>query len=214
MTTKLSLFNEALGLLGERPLASTSENREPGRRLNAIWDDGAVKALLESGQWTFATRTISITYSPSIDPSFDGQGYKYAFDKPSDFVRTTELCSDGRFQNEITDYQQDAHYWFCDFDTIYLRYVSIDDAYGNDLSTWPENFKKYAQAWLAVKLAPTSTKDDQNKALMLEKQLERRKVEALATDAMENPTQFPKETSWQKARGGRARFYNENGSPR
>ena len=41
MITRLQLYNSALLLLGERNLASLSENREPRRLLDHVWDTGA-----------------------------------------------------------------------------------------------------------------------------------------------------------------------------
>jgi hypothetical protein len=38
--SKLKLYNDALGILGERRLASLTENREPRRVLDEVWDAG------------------------------------------------------------------------------------------------------------------------------------------------------------------------------
>ena len=81
MTSKLTLFNGALRLLGERRLASLTEDRPARRYLDDAWDDGLVDDALEQGFWNFATRTVQMTASTSVEPEF---GYRYAFQKPDD----------------------------------------------------------------------------------------------------------------------------------
>ena len=45
--TKLSLYNDTLQLLGERRLASDTEDREPRYDLDSLYDNGAVDYCLE-----------------------------------------------------------------------------------------------------------------------------------------------------------------------
>src|ERR1700724_1414124 len=73
MTTQLFIYNEALGHLGERQLASLSEPREPRRVLDSYWSD-VVGFCLSQGLWKFAKRTILIDNSSSLTPQF---GYNY-----------------------------------------------------------------------------------------------------------------------------------------
>jgi len=193
--SKLSLYNGALRICGERRLASLSENREPRRLLDDIWDDNAIKACLEQGQWVFATRAVQLDYSPSVEPPF---GYQYAFDLPTDFIRTVALCSDPYFQSPLLQYSQEAGFIFCDLQTIYFKYVSDDNAYGMDMSMWPETFVKFVQAFLAKELAPRLKNGaDQDK---IEKEYKAARTESLARDAMESPTKFPPPGSWVQAR--------------
>jgi hypothetical protein len=123
--TKLTLYNDALLLCGERFLASLTEEREPRRLLDRAWDGGAVRACLEMGQWGFAMRTIQLDYDSGIQPDF---GYARAFVKPTDWVLTSGLCSDEFFRSPLTRYTDEAGYWYSDLDTIYVRYVSDDVA--------------------------------------------------------------------------------------
>jgi len=192
---KLKLYNGALRICGERRLGSLTENRESRRLLDDIWDDNAVKACLEQGQWVFATRAVQLDYSPSVEPPF---GYQYAFDLPTDFIRTVSLCSDPYFNSPLLQYSQEAGFIFCDLQTIYFKYVSDDNAYGLDMSMWPETFVKFVQSYLAVELAPRLKNGaDQDK---LEKQYKMARTESLAQDAMESPTRFLPAGSWVQAR--------------
>ena len=58
MATKLTLFREAIRLLGERKLDSLTESFEPRRVMDDIYDGGGVRSCLEMGQWKFATRSV------------------------------------------------------------------------------------------------------------------------------------------------------------
>lgn len=199
MTTKLELFNGALLELGERNLASLSENREPRRLLDAVWDTGAVKFCLNAGQWKFATRSAMLESSPSVTPGIDG--YSLAYEIPGDFIRTVAFCSDGYFNSPILGYQQDAGFWFTDVEPIYIRYVSNDADYGGDLSLWPPNFVLYVQAYLASRIVK---RNNQNKTEWqdLMRLTEIRLKAAKASDAMEGPTVFPPTGAWVRSRTG------------
>ena len=80
MTTQLDLYNGALLQVGERFLASLTEQREPRRLLDQVWAANGVKTCLEEGQWPFAMRTVQVDYDPSITPTF---GYARVFQKPT-----------------------------------------------------------------------------------------------------------------------------------
>src|SRR5688572_27983577 len=134
MASKLSLYNAALAVIGERKLASLTEARAPRRRLDTVWDDGGVKTCLQAGYWNWAMRAAELSYSPSITPAF---GLRHAFDKPEDWVRTWLVSRDDRFTEELHGYEDEAAYWYADLDTIWVRYVSSDTSWGMDLSLWP-----------------------------------------------------------------------------
>lgn len=198
MTTKLALYNEALIVhLGERKLASISENREPRRVLDEIWDQGAVKSCLEQGEWKFALRTAQLTANPSVVPTF---GYTKAFDKPTDFVKISRLCSDEFLSVPLTQYVEESAMWFTHLEDIYLSYVSNDASYGGDLTKWPESFVRYAAAYLAWSacgriLQSQTAKDD------LAKTMKKLRTEALSKDALQGPTKFLPPGVWASSRG-------------
>jgi hypothetical protein len=137
MTTKLQLYNNALLLCGERALGSLTEEREPRRLLDQVYDTDGIKKCLEMGQWKFAMRTIQIDYDPDVSPTF---GYQRAFDKPTDWVVTSSVCSDEYFRAPLLQYTDEAGYWYADLNTIYVRYVSDDAQYGKNIGSWPGSF--------------------------------------------------------------------------
>jgi hypothetical protein len=196
-TTRLGLYNGALRLLGERQLASLSENREPRRMLDAAWDDGAVNAALEAGQWLFACRGMQYDYSPSVEPSF---GYRRAFNKPDDFVRTMAVCQDEFFTVPLTRYSDEAGYWFADLDTLYIKYVSNDAAYGGDMSRWPQSFVKYFEAVLAAAIA-MPLKQNRSSFMDMQEVAKSLLVQAKSQNAMAEPAKFLPTSSWVASRG-------------
>lgn len=196
--TKLGLYNGALRLCKERKLSSLTEDRKPRHLLDDAWGDGAttgaVRWCLEFGQWTFATRTQELTYSPSVEPDF---GYRRAFNQPEDMVRPTAICSDEFLQQPLLRYADERQFWYCDLDVIYISYVSSDAGYGGDLSLWPETFAKLVEAKLAEEICGDLTGADSDK---VEKSLKEAKTDAKSGDAMRKPTRFAPEGAWNRSR--------------
>lgn len=197
MATKLTIYNGALRCLGERKTTLT-ENREPRRLLDDVWDAEGVKRCLQMGQWNFAIRSTEQTYSPSITPAFS---YRYAFDKPDDFVRTVGVCSDEYFKCTLEDYRDEAGYWWADLDTIYVRYVSDDTDYGFDLARWPPNFTAFVEAWFALQIAPRMTGSETAKALT-QRDVDKLLNKAKATDAQEEAMGRQQSGCWVRSRRG------------
>src|SRR5574341_228466 len=194
--SQLGLYNGALLLCGERALTSLTEAVESRRLLDAAWDDDAVRYCLEQGLWNFATRAVQLDFTPSVSPEF---GYRRAFDKPTDYVRVVALCSDEYFNVPLTQYVEEASYFFCDLDIIYLRYVSDDTSYGNDLSLWPPSFTQFVEAYLASKIVYKLTASERAHK-RVEDTLRRRRIDAKSKDAMNDPTPFPAVGVWVRAR--------------
>jgi hypothetical protein len=194
--TRLSIYNGALRHLGERKLSSLTENREPRRLLDDVWDGGGIEACLEAGQWSWASRTQELTYSAGVVPAF---GYLRAFTKPSDMVRLLGIATDERVQIPFTNYENTGPYFFADPDVIYVRYVSDDAAYGNDYSLWPESFTDYVEMHFAVEIAPRLTASE-SKVEMLERKRRKALSDAASNDSMMGPSQRPPLGNWARSR--------------
>jgi hypothetical protein len=198
---KLNIYNDALRIAEERRLVALSDETEGRRLLDDAWVD-APGYCLEQGEWNFAMRSAQITYSPSVEPPF---GYRRAFSKPTDWVRTSAFAYDERFNVPITAYTDEQGYWFADPDFVYVRYISNDPSYGMDMSQWPVTFCKFLSAYLCQEIAPklTSGKDIVAKA---EKLIQHYMKRATATNAMNLPTSFAPQGSWVRSRAGRLGF--------
>src|SRR5690349_12506307 len=100
MTTKLALFNGALGDLGHRRLADTGEAVEAGRELNAVYSQ-VVEECLAAGSWNFAMETIQADADTGVTPSF---GFPKVFAKPTDWLRTMGISEDPYFYQPLLHY--------------------------------------------------------------------------------------------------------------
>ncbi|WP_227136738.1 hypothetical protein [Kosakonia radicincitans] len=200
-SVRLAIYNDALILLGERTLSSLSENREPLRLLDAVWD-GAIRYCLEEGQWNFAVRGTKIEYDPSVEPPF---GYERAFPKPDDWVRTCSVCTDPYFNNALESYIDEAGFWFANHSDLFVRFVSDDDLYGLNSSAWPQTYRRFVAAYLAKLLSPRLKNGSD--AQIVEQEFRMRKSDALTKDAMQDPVKHvPAGYFVQSRRGHRGQF--------
>lgn len=210
MTDKLSLYNGALRELGERKLGSLVENREPRRVLDSAWDGEAVKTCLAAGLWNFAKNSVQIDYSPSVEPDF---GYRRAFDKPENWVRTAAVCEDEYFEVPLLQYQDEGAYWYSDLDTIYVGYIDAGTSFGLDYGKWPINFTRYVEFFLAARVCMSLTQN-QTKRDNLERDAEVWLTKAKSSDAMDEPTKFPPPGTWSTARHRRGGRYDRGSRSR
>lgn len=208
MATRLGIYNAALRECGERKLASLSDDYAPRYMLDDVWSEGFVREVLMQGQWSFATRSIELAADDDTETQF---GYAYAFVQPTDIVRTVAFCSDARFDTPMTSYQVEAGYWYADVDPLFVRYVSDDAGYGGDLSTWPEDFTRYAELRLAWRILPRLTGSKADRA-QIAKDAKKALLDARSSDAMEKPTQFMPRGLWTSSRTGRRTGLGDRGS--
>jgi hypothetical protein len=212
-TDRLKIYNGALLICKERSLASLTENREPRRLLDDVWNDGGVRYCLEQGQWAFAIRASQLDYTPSVAPTW---GFRRAFTKPSDWIDTSAVCSDPYFKAPLLEYADEVGYWFCDIDQIYVKYVSDDNNYGNNLANWPVSFTEYVKTHFAGKIVHKVTQDEKliDRITHPKHGLEAvARLNAKNRDAMGRPTTFPSRGRWASARYGRNAGYRDQGNP-
>jgi hypothetical protein len=196
MVSKLEVYNFGLGYVGERKLASLSEAVECRRVFDDFWDQ-AVDACLENGLWNFAKRSVSITPSESVTPSF---GYSSAFEKPSDWVSTMRISDHEFFDPPLIHVIDENDLWYADVALLYVEYVSNGTDFGKNLALWPPSFTDYVAHSLARRSAKRLTSSDS-----LEEKLEKKELQALrrarSRDAMNQPPGFPPTGTWVRSRG-------------
>lgn len=195
-TSRLEVYNAALMICGERSLASLTEDREPRRLLDTVWDNDGVEACLERGQWKFAMRSIRVDFDADVTPDY---GFQRAFSKPTDWVLTSGLCYDEYFDTPINRYVDEADYWYTDVDIIYVRYVSNDTSYGLDLSLWPATFTDFVAAHFAEKIIMKLTSDEKKRDSTID-WADRQMRRAKNNDAMAGPQKFPAPGGWVTSR--------------
>ena len=198
-TTQLSLFNDALGLLGLRSLATTSDNTESARVLNALWDHTRIYCL-EQARWRFAERQATLSPGATSEVAYN---LTNAFAKPSDFVKLRAVGSDITLDTPVDDWHERGSFWYSESGTVYISYTSKDSAFGYDLTLWPESFVLFYVHYLALRAAPrlapsllggVPVKDSEGRTLPPQSKLEAGMVAALEQakefDLIEGPSQF------------------------
>jgi len=195
---KLSIYNGALLFIGERKLSLLTDSVESGRLLDDVWDRNGIDTVLEHGQWNFAMRSSKLEYSPSITSPW---GYSRAYEKPSDLIRISAICSDEFFTTPLLLYDDEAGFWYTGLDEIYVKYVSNDGSYGTDYSLWPPSFTRYVEAWFGCQIIYKLT---QNRAKEKDKKKECEKLltKAASQDALNDPTRFEPPGRFRLARNG------------
>ena len=195
MASKLSIYNGALRALGERRLASLTEERQSRRECDDAYDD-VVANCLEAGFWNFALRTVELEASTDVVPEF---GLNYAYEKPTDWVRTYKMSANERFDPPLEEWHDEGAYLFCDVEPLYLRYVSNDTDAGLNLALWPRSFTTFVELSLAFAIC-LNVKSSDSTMDMLSKRLRRAKADALAKDAMNQAIEFPPTGTWVQSR--------------
>jgi hypothetical protein len=200
MADKLSLYNMALGHLGQKRVASLSEPIDVRRALDDFYDH-AIRYAMEQGLWAFMVRTARQDASNDVTPAF---GYLFAFPLPGDWVREVMVSTSETFQPPLTRYAREASYLFADFTPIFTSYVSNDPQYGFNLGAWPAVFTEFVAIALARMTCKRITGDTAllkgpDGLINLEK---RARIDARSKDAMNLPPGFAPMSSWVRARRG------------
>ena len=150
MATQLGVYQHALRLLGERRVASLSEDREPRRVLDDAYAD-VVELCLGQGMWSFAMRLRTVTKTDK--GNFD---FASMFIRPDDVLHVYKVAKTRDFQPEnllVHDFADTGGFWYADVDTLYVLHTSDDADFGGDLARWPQAFTFYVAATLASECA-------------------------------------------------------------
>lgn len=199
-TSKLALYNLALGHMRERKLASLSENRESKRVLDDIWAS-AIMFCLERKLWNFARRSIQIDASTTQIPTF---GPKYAFVIPPDRIRTHIVSAEPTMKMPLIEYLEETGYWYSDSNPLYVSYTSRDDQFGMNFDNWPASFEEYVGLHLAVVACgriTNATELLQGPDGLLKREVKAYKVVSANCAMNESPKPLPAGT-WTRARRG------------
>lgn len=196
-TSKLGLYNKALKHLGERKLASLTENSETRRYLDDEYDE-ALLFCGRQGLWNFGMRAIQIDASTAVLPQF---GYTSAFEKPADVLKVNMVSTSPYFTTALRDYQDQNGWWLANIDPIYVRYVSSTLVV--DAVSMPPDYTEYVGAYLALQISSRITQKGADEILALEKKVQRYLVRARANDALDQAPGMRPFGTWVTSRSGR-----------
>lgn len=156
---KLSLYNNALLMIGERKLSAVDEERAPRRALDNAWDLGAVDYCLELIK-PVSQRLTALLNSPSVSSV---HGLDSVHTLPSDYITVVGVYLDDKLDQPINRYLIDGTNLTCEFDTVYLRYVS--NSY--DVSTFNMTFAMVVSSYLAKQIATRIAPDEYDRVAAL-----------------------------------------------
>lgn len=176
-TTQLSLYNEALLLVGERELTTVTDDVEARHRLDTAYENG-VDFCLELVAPVFARKTSKLTtFNTSTEHAYDN-----VFTLPSDYIDIVEVYSDEKLDQPISRYIIEGDTLACNYATIYLRYISNSYA----LTAWDKSFEQVVAAYLARQITPRIASDETER---VEAAYDSRVQQAIALRSAKEPTQ-------------------------
>ena len=164
MASRLELYNQSLLRLGERRLATLSDNRPERRSLDAVWAD-TLAYMIEAAMWNFASRTEELQASETVTPNF---GYTYAVEKPDDYVRIVNIADNELMAPTLQDFMEEGDYFLTWCDPLYLQYISNDTSYGADPGKWTASFSRAFVLELAYRIAPQIGYGDEKQKMLYE----------------------------------------------
>lgn len=87
MASKVEIVNRALSKIGQRPIASITEESAPAKAALLVYDS-VRREVLQSYSWAFAVRTTKLTMLSTVPLDF-----KFAFALPSDCLRAIKVTA-------------------------------------------------------------------------------------------------------------------------
>jgi len=195
------VYNHGLSIIKLPPILSNADDSQRRFAMDQAVNDNVVGTVLEQIPWAFASIRDDLTFDSGQDASF---GYRYRFTLPAAVHRLTMVCSDEYFTAEAP-YVIDGGYLWCDFQTIYIRYVST--AQLTTPSNWPVYFRNLVAAEMAMMCAWLPEADTTE----LEAYRKRYFDEAASTDTTKESRPIIRMGTWNRSRFGGGRGAIENG---
>ena len=144
--TKLSLYNNALLLLGQRQLTSDAEATETRYKLDTAYDQEAANFCLELVKPRFSLLVVALAAGAS--PA--SNAYAGTHTLPAQYISIHSIFSDANLDVPIARYLIEGSSLYTDYATAYVRYVQD----GVALASWSPSFANVVSAYLARQIAP------------------------------------------------------------
>lgn len=147
VTSKLTVYNDALRELGSHPLANLTTANTRLQELEGAFPH-AIEYLISRADWNFARRRATLT--GVADTSFSPYTYRYA--RPSDYLRKLWIKTAATDDFEI-EHAEIGAVFYGYASTALIEYVS-DTSQNYDPANWPPHFTRCAVIYLALLVAP------------------------------------------------------------
>lgn len=198
MTDQLSLYNGALRVLRERPLADLSEANKAKRAFDADYAK-CLAWCAEQGQWRHALVVTQLTVASPSDPA--PIGWAYAFDLPADFARFYACSPDGSFFDPYNGFEIRGGRFYCELPSIYLKYVS--DVAGVAPANFSATYVEFVETALATRSGGQITNNAELMDRLEKMGLKKALAKAKNVDAMNGPAVQMPMGSWARSRNFR-----------
>jgi len=146
---QLSLYNNALQLIGERRLPSLDDTvqTETRNELDAIWNFDTFGYCAQQCKPRFATNTILLESTGDTVP----HDLNTTHELPDDFICIVDIYSDAELTQPVSRYLYEGNFLYTDYPAVYLRYISNTSV--NLFERWTPLFARVVSSFLAKELA-------------------------------------------------------------
>lgn len=199
--TKLSVYNDALGILGKPAMSDVDEATESRRVMADHWPR-TTETVFEEADWNCAIVREELTRLAET-PTF---GREYFYKLPAACVRIVQVSDTGDEMTPFESWREEQSRIVTDAEAIYLWYVSSTKI--GTPGAWTQNLAGYVAADLAMRAAPRLAHDAIDWA---KEERKRRRKLALALDARAAPPKRHTPGRWAQSRLGGIRFNPEQG---
>lgn len=193
MVSKVQLANMALDILAVDNIVSIDEASAAARKVKTRID-GAIDAVLEMSNWTFARKVAALAEVDNLDWT---ERYERKYNLPSDMIKAVKLVPALDIPNDYPiayDLMNGALY--TDEAEARLRYIYRH----TDTTAWPMSFTETVAAYLARALAMPLTRKRAN-FIDADALLARYLADAVQYDASQEVTFWPHASGYLEARG-------------
>ncbi|MFW6341412.1 MAG: hypothetical protein ACOC00_00140 [Halothiobacillaceae bacterium] len=186
--TNVKVANLALLRLKQDTIQNWDEDTTQGALAATAWELARLPAL-ELGNWTFATKYVSLSYNTGAEPP----DFAYEFDLPADFVRVAEVMPSQRHQP--IEFKRRGQKLYSDTTPLPLFYIYDHDNPGE----WSPLFCS-VMAWRLAGEMATSLQDAAQDRDQCMRYAFAESQAARAADAANTYTDLPDGNHWNDAR--------------
>ena len=173
----LKIVNQALVALKSRPIQAGDESTDKAVTAATFWDD-ALDEVLRGHFWNFAIVRKTLNPLQNAQP-----GFSYAYQKPTDWLRTIEVVG-------LKNWKHEGTMILCNSTPIVLRYIRRV----TKIIEWDALAKQVLVQNLAAKMAYGITESATKEKVHWEKYVAL-KGQAASVDAQEEPADEIEESS-------------------